>query len=247
MPSAKTEAFVLRTYRLAENDKIAILFTRDHGKIRFVAKGARKMKNRFGAALEVLTHLHISFFEKPNRELQILDHAEILFSPHMREGASRTHFYLFYFAELIHEFFPDHEKNVKAFHMLLNIEKALKNKQNLEYVARYLELHLLHSQGILSSVAFCSGCNRPFESLQERRYLGTGTEIFCKRCRTAESYALSVPLVKSIDSFEKGALDWAKTLPAPVMQELGSLNQMLIQRFLGKELQSYRLKKHLAE
>lgn len=128
MPSFKTEAFVLRTYRLAENDKIAILFTRDHGKIRFVAKGARKMKNRFGAALEVLTHLHISFFEKPNRDLQILDHAEILFSPHMKEGGSRTHFYLFYFAELIHEFFPDHEKNVKGFRMLLNIEKALKNR-----------------------------------------------------------------------------------------------------------------------
>jgi hypothetical protein len=56
-----------------------------------------------------------------------------------------------------------------------------------------------------------------------------------------------VPLVKSIDSFEKGALDWAKTLPGPVMHELGSLNQMLIQRFLGKDLQSYRFKKHLAE
>ena len=125
MPSAKTEAFVLRTYRLAENDKIAILFTRDHGKIRFVAKGARKMKNRFGAALEVLTHLHISYFEKPNRELQILDHAEILFSPHMREGASRTHFYLFYFAELIHEFFPDHEKNVKAFRHAVEYRKGI--------------------------------------------------------------------------------------------------------------------------
>jgi len=247
MPVSSTEAFVLRTYKLAENDKIAILFTRDHGKVRFVAKGARKMKNRFGAALEVLTHLKISFFEKANRELQILEQAEILFSPHMREGASRTHYYLFYFAELMNEFFPDHEKNLKAFRMLMNIEKALKNKQNLEFLGRYIELHLLHSQGILSSVAFCSGCNRRFESLQERRYLGTGTEIFCKRCRTTESYVLSAPVVKSIDSFEKGSMDWAKTLPGPVMQELASLNQMLIQRFLGKDLQSYRLRKDLAE
>ena len=42
-------------------------------------------------------------------------------------------------------------------------------------------------------------------------------------------------------------MDWAKTLPGPVMQELASLNQMLIQRFLGKELQSYRFRKDLAE
>ncbi|HSE42576.1 MAG TPA: DNA repair protein RecO [Acidobacteriota bacterium] len=247
MPVSSTEAFVLRTYKLAENDKIAVLFTRDHGKVRFVAKGARKMKNRFGAALEVLTHLRITFFEKANRELQTLEHAEILFSPHMREGGSRTHFYLFYFAELVNEFFPDHEKNVKAFRMLMNIEKALKNRQNLDFLGRYIELHLLHSQGILSSVAFCSGCNRPFESLQERRYLGAGTEIFCKRCRTVESYVLSVPIVRSIDSFEKGSMDWVNTLPVPIMQELASLNQMLIQRFLGKDLQSYRLRKDLAE
>ena len=54
-------------------------------------------------------------------------------------------------------------------------------------------------------------------------------------------------LSKASIVLKKGRLDWAKTLPGPVMQELGSLNQMLIQRFLGKELQSYRFKKHLAE
>lgn len=68
-----TEAFVLRSYKLAEQDKIVVLFTKDRGKIRLVAKGARKNNNRFGAALEILTHVRIVFHEKLNRELQLLD------------------------------------------------------------------------------------------------------------------------------------------------------------------------------
>ena len=245
MSVVTTEAFVLRSYKLAEQDKIVVLFTRDRGKIRVVAKGARKLKNRFGAALEVLTHLRIIFHEKPNRELQILDRAEILHSPIEKHPGLRLSFYLFYFAELIHEFFPDHERNVSAFRILMNIQKALSNHQDLDYLARFIELQLLHSQGILSSVALCSQCGREFGSILERRYLGQGSEILCRRCKLEDSPLLSIPVVKSIDAFERGSADWVSTVRGPVLEELGSLNHLLITRFLGKDLQSYRFRKHL--
>jgi DNA repair protein RecO (recombination protein O) len=245
MSVVSTEAFVLRTYKLAEQDKIVVLFTKNFGKIRVVAKGARKLKNRFGASLEILTRIRILFHEKSNRELQVLDKAELLFSPIEKQPSLRSSYYLFYFAELIHDFYPDHEKNLNAFRILMNIEHALLNHQNLDFLARYIELQLLHSQGILSSVAFCSGCNRKFDSLLERRFLGAGTEIFCTRCRKEDSAFLSTGVVKSIHAFEQAAADWATTLRGPVLEELGSLNHLLITRFLGKELQSYRLRKHL--
>jgi len=245
MSAVSTEAFVLRSYKLAEQDKIVVLFTKDRGKIRLVAKGARKLKNRFGAALEILTHIRILFYEKPNRELQILDRADILHSPIEKQPGLRLSYYLFYFAELIHEFYPDHEKNPSAFRILLNIEKALIQHQHLDFLARYIELQLLHSQGILSSVAFCSHCNHQFGSLLERRHLGAATEILCKKCRHEDSFLLSIAVVKSIDAFERGSTDWVKTLRGPVLEELGSLNHMLTIRFLGKDLQSYRFRKHL--
>jgi len=245
MPIVSAEAFVLRSYKLAEQDKIVVLFTREFGKIRLVAKGARRAKNRFGASLEVFAHIRIVFHEKENRELLILDSAEILYSPFEKQTKLRTNFYLFYFAELINEFFPDREKNAAAFHILLNIERAIQKQQNLEMLARYVELQLVHSQGILSSVAFCSKCGRAFESLQERRYLGPGTEILCRRCRPAESGPLSAPLVNSIDAFEKGATNWVATLRAYTLEELASFNHVLITRFLGKELQSYKFRKQL--
>jgi DNA repair protein RecO (recombination protein O) len=245
MSVISTEGFVLRSYKLAEQDKIVVLFTKDRGKIRLVAKGARRLKNRFGAALEILTHVRILFHEKPNRELQILDRAEILHSPIEKQPGLRLSYYLFYFAELIHEFYPDHEKNPAAFKILLNIKKGIKHHQNLDFLARYIELQLLHSQGILSSVGFCSQCNRAFGSLFERRYLGSGTEIFCKKCRREDSALLSTAIVKSIDSFERGSTDWVETLRGTALDELGSLNHLLITRFLGKDLQSYRFRKHL--
>ncbi len=245
MPLIATEAFVLRTYKLAEQDKIVVFFTKELGKIRLVAKGARKLRNRFGASLEILTRVRLLFHNKPNRELQVLDRAELIYSPMEKERTLRFNYYLFYFAEMIHEFFPDHEKNLAAFRILLNIEYALINNQNLDFLARYVELQLLHTQGILSSVAFCSQCNRRYDSLLERRYLGEGTEVLCTTCRRDESHYLSATVVKSIHAFEKGSADWVKTLRGTVLEELGSLNHLLITRFLGKELNSYRLRKHL--
>src|SRR4030095_14266096 len=99
MPIVSTEGFVLRSYKLGEKDKIVVLFTREYGKIRFVAKGARKLKNRFGAALEVFAHVRATFHEKQNRDLLVLDRAEILYSPFEKQARLRTSYYLFYFAE----------------------------------------------------------------------------------------------------------------------------------------------------
>ena len=67
MPLLQSDAIILKTYPLAEADRIVCFFSRDHGKLRGVANGARRMKNRFGASLEPLAHSRIQFFEKENR------------------------------------------------------------------------------------------------------------------------------------------------------------------------------------
>lgn len=247
MPTVSTDAFVLKTYKLGEQDKIVVLFTKELGKIRLVAKGARKLKNRFGAALEIFAHLRIHFHDRPNRELLHLDRADLLYSPFERQTHLRTSFYLFYFAELVHEFYPERERNLTAFRILTNIEQAVRDHQDLDFLARYVELQLLRSQGILSSVIACSYCNRRFESLQERRYLGAGTEILCRRCRGTESVVLSSQIVKSIYAFEKASPQWVHTLPGSTIHELGSLNQLLITRFLGKELNALQFRSQLGK
>ena len=69
MPLHDDQAFVLRTYKLAEADKICVLMTRRSGKIRGIAYGAQKMRSRFGSSLEPLTEISLTYFAKEGREL----------------------------------------------------------------------------------------------------------------------------------------------------------------------------------
>src|SRR5438094_8265091 len=77
----QSDSIILKTYPLGEADRIVAFFSRDFGKLRGVANGARKMKNRFGASLEPLAHSRIQFFEKENRDLVRIQSADLLDSP----------------------------------------------------------------------------------------------------------------------------------------------------------------------
>jgi DNA repair protein RecO (recombination protein O) len=65
---------VLRTHKLGEADRIVVVLTADHGKVRAVAKGVRKTKSRFGGRLEPLSHVQLLLYR--GRELDIVSQAE---------------------------------------------------------------------------------------------------------------------------------------------------------------------------
>ncbi|HLH15810.1 MAG TPA: recombination protein O N-terminal domain-containing protein, partial [Bryobacteraceae bacterium] len=76
MPARVSEALVLRTYPLKEADLVVSFLSRDQGKLRGVARRARRPKNRFGAGLERLSHVRIEYFQTETRELVNLDSCE---------------------------------------------------------------------------------------------------------------------------------------------------------------------------
>ena len=73
-----SEALILRSYNLAEADKIIVSLSRSAGLIRGVAKGSRKLRNRFGASLEPFTLVNLTWYEKENQELVSIRQTEIL-------------------------------------------------------------------------------------------------------------------------------------------------------------------------
>ena len=75
MPVYTTDALILRTYKLAESDRIVVFLTRDRGKKRGVAKGARRARSG-SAALEPLTCAGVGYFERERRDLVRLDYVE---------------------------------------------------------------------------------------------------------------------------------------------------------------------------
>ena len=118
MGLVNTDAIVLRTYNLAEADRIVLCLTRDAGLVRAVAKGARRMKSRFGAALEPFTFIRLDFYEKENRELVTISQAEILKSNFDLAAHPDSTDALAYIAELVSEFAPPHEANDKLYRMV---------------------------------------------------------------------------------------------------------------------------------
>ena len=81
MPLKQSEAIVLRTYPLRESDLLVTLFTRAEGKVKGVARAAKKSKRRFGGALEPLTLVRAYYDDREGQELARLDSCDILESP----------------------------------------------------------------------------------------------------------------------------------------------------------------------
>ena len=81
MPVYTSDALILRTYKLGEADRIVVFLTRDRGKKRGVAKGARRPRSRYMGALEPMTRGEVAYFEREQRDLVRLNYVEPQRSP----------------------------------------------------------------------------------------------------------------------------------------------------------------------
>lgn len=147
MPLYTAEALVLRTYKLGEADRIVVFLTRDRGKKRGVAPNARKSRKRFGAALEPLTEVRVSYFEKERRELVGLNYAEPVRSP-LSAASPEALGYSHYFAELIDEWAAEADVDERLFRLGTSALDALVGGAPVEALARYFECWLLRLQGV---------------------------------------------------------------------------------------------------
>ena len=64
MSLVESESLVIKSYNLAEADRIVVFLTREHGMIRGVAKGVKRLKSRFGSSLEPYSIVNLEYFQK---------------------------------------------------------------------------------------------------------------------------------------------------------------------------------------
>jgi DNA repair protein RecO (recombination protein O) len=147
MPLYTAEALVLRTYKLAEADRIVVFLTRDRGKKRGVAPHARRPRSRFTGALEPLTEVRVAYFESERRELVNLNYAETVRSP-LAAANPESLSYSHYFAELIDACAADADADERLFRLGCSVLDALATGTPVEALARYFECWLLRLQGI---------------------------------------------------------------------------------------------------
>jgi DNA repair protein RecO (recombination protein O) len=127
MALMESEAIVLRTYPLREADLLVTLFTRAEGKVRGVARSAKKSKRRFGGALEPMTHVRAFYDVRERQELARLDACEVIESPLATQVSYARAVALAHVAELLDELLPDREANDAIFRLTLSVLHALQH------------------------------------------------------------------------------------------------------------------------
>jgi DNA repair protein RecO (recombination protein O) len=152
MPLYSADALILRTYKLGEADRIVVFLTRDRGKKRGVARGARRQKSNFVGALEPLTQARVAYFEKERRELVNLNYSEPARSA-LSCGTIEALGCAAYFAELIDEWASEGHEDERLYRLGASMVDALVSGVPPEPLSRYFEYWLLSLQGVYPATA----------------------------------------------------------------------------------------------
>ncbi len=154
------ESLILRTYPLKESDLIVSFLTREHGKLRGVANRARKPKSGFGAGLERLSQVRLSYYERENRDLVRIDSAELI-RAHFSSASYEHSLALDFMTEVAELLLPAGEVNEKYFRLLLTVMEDLEgSKPDAIWKAlTYFTLWSVRLQGFLPDLPV-SGASR---------------------------------------------------------------------------------------
>ncbi len=160
----KTEAVVLRSLRFGEADRILHLYTLDRGRVGAIAKGARKVRSRFGGRLEPLSHVELTL-HVGRGELATVTGADLI----RAHAAARADPYRLAVglvgAESMLRLFPEQERNERAFDAItrfLDLLDALASRApgrpELDPLGLSFQLKLLWLAGYMPHLSSCAEC-----------------------------------------------------------------------------------------
>ena len=236
MALRESEAIVLRTYPMREADLLVTLFTRIEGKVKGVARSAKKSKRRFGGALEPLTYVRAFYDVRERQELARLDACEVLESPLASEVSYARAVALGHIAELLDELLPEREANDAIFRLTLSVLHVLSGP-DVWMPVTYFELWLTRLVGFLPELTECVACGRSLNG--DRAYFHALADgLMCpddKRIASSElsseSRALAAQMFRApVESFA------AMAFPKSQAADLRKFLMQILQRHLEKKL-----------
>jgi DNA repair protein RecO (recombination protein O) len=187
----RTEAVVLRRQDIGEADRLLTLYTPGKGKLRVIAKGARKPTSRKAGHLELF--LHSTLLVAKGQTLDIVTQAETI-SPFraLREDLERTT-YAHYVAELLDQFASEGQENRLAFELLVATLKRLCDTPDLRLTTRFYELRLLGLEGYQPQLFRCLNCGDVIQPTVNYFHFEQGG-VFCPRCGEGLVVGAKTPL-----------------------------------------------------
>jgi len=202
MPLKQSEAIVLRTYPLHEADLLVTLFTRLEGKVKGVAKAAKKSRRRFAGALEPLTCVRVFWEDRERRELARIDSCEVLASPLSSQVDYPRIVALGHVAEMLDEMMPEREANDAIYRLAISVLANL-NSNAIWMPVTYFQLWLVRLMGFLPELGACIVCGRALDG-QRAWFHALADGLMCPEHKrlassemTAESRGLAAEMFRS--------------------------------------------------
>ena len=207
MSLKQSEAIVLRTYPLHEADLLVTLFTRAEGKVKGVARAAKKSKRRFGGALEPLTLVRAYYDDREGKELARLDSCDILESPLSATVDYPRVVALEHVAEMLDELLPDREANDAIFRLTVSVLLQLRSGP-IWLPLTYFQLWLVRLVGFLPELNECLACGAVLNG-SKAFYHALADGLMCAQHKrlassqlTPESRSLAAQMFRaSVESF----------------------------------------------
>lgn len=155
----KAEGVILRSQKLGETSKILTLFSREAGKLKVVAKGARSPRSRFGGTLEPLNQVTVVYYHKETRELQTLSQADVVNDFRGIRASLEKWTVATACCELMHRLEFPAETTAPAFRQFVASLEALDEAQmRVRNVFRHFQIQLLRLSGFTPNFARCLHC-----------------------------------------------------------------------------------------
>ncbi len=233
----RVESVVLRHNDWGEADRLLVLYTRDQGKLRAVAKGVRKLRSRKAGHLEPFTR--VTLMLAAGRDLWIVTQAQTIdaYLP-IREDLMRTG-YAAYVVELLDRFTYEEGENRLLFQLLTDTLERIAVDEDAYTAVRYYELHLLDLLGFRPEVFECVICHEPVRQ-EDQFFSNLLGGVVCPRCvsRAPDARPVSMQALKFLRHFLRSSYAEARKAVAPpgARPEIEALIQTYVTFLLERNL-----------
>jgi DNA repair protein RecO (recombination protein O) len=206
MPARETEAIILKTFPLGEADRLVSFLGRTSGRVRGVAAGARRLKNRFGSTLEVLSHVQLWYTEKETRELVRIQQTELLESFHKAQSDYALSTGLAVVSEVAELVLPEHEVSEPMFRLILLTARQIESTGAWILPLSYFAFWTVRLGGWLPRFDRCASCGTSFGS-KPAFYDAHQPGLFCEKCRGSGMKPLHIEARDLAERFTSERLD----------------------------------------
>ena len=241
MEQRQGEAIVLRTWPFHEADLLISLFTREQGRVKGVARHALRSRRRFGGALEPMTHVRVTYTERPKQELVRLDSFEIVSSPLTRAIDYERTAGLELVAEVLEEL-PEGAVDDAVFRLAVAVLEEMQVGR-AAMPATYFCLWMNRLMGWMPELGRCVVCGLVLDGTTSGGmvwYSASSDGVTCEDDRRGGSVGLSAATVADAGKMFRGTVKGlgAEEWPKRRVRELRRFAVDLLERNLERRLRS---------